>query len=329
MSRILITGATGFLGGALVKRLHSDGFDIVATGRNKRMLESLPLPNKNKIEIDLATTSPTDLLAKFGDIERIIHCAALSSPWGGKIAFWSANVRATENCLTLANALNIEHFVHISSPAVYFQFQDQLNVAEHFTLPKPVNHYARTKAIAESRVKANGLAYTIIRPRGIYGPGDTALLPRLLRAAETGPLPRFQNGSVKTDITYIDDVLDAISCTLNSQRQAINKTFNISGGVALPICQIAERACAAKNIKVRWRNLPIGPTLAAVRINEFISKMRSGKPEPRITAYGLGVFAYSQTLDISNAQKHLGWQPKISLEEGLERTFYRQHGRQV
>ena len=321
MSAFLVTGATGFLGGALSRRLHRSGYSVFATGRQEQKLTALRLPTENQFTWDCRHELAASQVKKLEGVDTIVHCAAFSSAWGNDAAFWQANVLATENVLALAEELGVGHVIHISTPAVYFRFEDQFNVPETVSLPKPVNSYARTKSIAEQRVWESGLPATVLRPRGIYGAGDTALMPRLLRAAKSGPLPRFRHGGVVTDITHVDDVVDAILATSSAKPKAIGQVLNISGGEPLPITTIAERACAANNVTVKWRNLPVGFALRIVRLSETIAGLRAGKPEPRITAYGLGIFAFSQTLDISKAKKLLDWTPKVTFEDGLQCTF--------
>lgn len=320
MSTVMVTGATGFLGGALVRRLLREGIDVLATGRDPAKLAQLPLPEARKLALDLARP-PAEVTARLPGATAIVHCAALSSAWGPEKAFEAANVTATQTVIALAQTLGVRHLVQISSPAIYFRFADQLNVAEDMPLPRPVNAYARTKVQAEQHVRASGLPFTILRPRGIYGRGDTALLPRLLRAAQAGPLPRFRDGVAATDITHVSDVVEAILAVLQRRDSALGRSFNISGGEALPIRDIAERACAARGLTARWRDLPVTPALWAVRLNETFARVRPGRPEPRVTAYGLGIFAYSQTLDLSQAHKQLGWTPRVSFAEGLQQTF--------
>ena len=321
MARYLVTGATGFLGGELVRRLREEGCDIIATGRDEGKMSALPISDKNRLALDLSMLEPADLRWQLDGVTHIVHCAALSSPWGLRADFERANIVATDKVIALAEMLQVEHLIHISTPAVYFRFQDQLNIAEHALLPRPVNEYARTKAIADVRVLASGLPHTIIRPRGIYGVGDTAMLPRLIRAARTGVLPRLRGGRTVTDITHVTDVVEAILSAMRQPTQAIGQVFNISGGEALPIRQIVDQAAMAVGITPRWRDLPVMPVLAAVRAAELAARLHPARPEPRVTAYGLGIFAYSQTLDLSNARRHLEWRPRISFAEGLLRTF--------
>ena len=318
MGRLLITGATGFLGGALVRAM-ADA-KVLATGRDVGKLALLPLPEDARLVADLARTPPEVLVPHCAGVTTIVHCAALSSPWGADAAFEAANVGATRAVIGLARALGVEHLVFISSPTVYFRFADQLDLAEDTALPPPVNAYARTKAIAEGLVRESGVPCTILRPRGIYGQGDVALLPRVLRAARSGALPLLRGGRAQTDLTHVDDVVAAIRAVLDRPDDSLGRTFNISGGQPLAIREIVERVCAATQTPLRWRALPVAPVLAAVRMNEAVARHWPGRPEPKITAYGLGIFAYSQTLDLTQARNALGWRPLVGLEEGLRRS---------
>ncbi|MGJ8616054.1 MAG: NAD-dependent epimerase/dehydratase family protein [Sulfitobacter sp.] len=322
MAQVLVTGASGFLGSSLVRQLYLNGADVVATGRNAKKLNALPLPNHAKIAVDLSDARALKTsLARLGAITTIVHCAALSSPWGRYDAFHEANVTATENVIHLARNLGVSHIIHISTPALYFRFEDQSLVPESAALPKPINAYAKTKALAEDRMRACGIATTILRPRGIYGAGDKALLPRLLRAAHAGPLPLFRGGEAMTDITHVSDVVSAIQAVMAQRDRAKGKTFNISGGTPLRIKTLVEQVCAAQDIAVRWRALPVWPALAAVLLGETIARLRPSQPEPRVTAYGLGIFAFSQSLDLSAARDTLGWYPRVSFDDGLAMTF--------
>lgn len=315
--RIVVSGATGFLGGHLVARLVADGHAVMGLGRNQAAGARLAESGVRFAPVDLALTSN----ALTGErAEAFVHCAALSSTWGTRAAFHAANVSGTANAVALARRLGVTRFVHISSPSVYFRFADQLAVAEDMPLPPPANAYAQSKAAAEQLVRAaTDLSPIILRPRGLFGPGDTALLPRLVRAARRGPLPLLRGGEAVTDLTYVDDVVAAIVAALVAGPSVAGKTINISGGEPQTIRHIAEAAARQAGIEVRWRPLPVGPALVVVRVIEAIAAILPGRPEPVVTAYSLGVLAFSQTLDISRAKTLLGWQPRIGFAEGLGR----------
>lgn len=256
-------------------------------------------------------------------VSAVVHCAALSSAWGAYAAFHTANVDGTRHALEFAQRAGAKRFVHVSTPSLYFRFRDQPLVREDAELPRPINAYAATKRKAEALVMAADMDTIILRPRGLYGLGDTALLPRLLRAARSGPLPRIRGGQAETDLTHIDDAVDAVLAAISAPGPLAQRTFNVSGGEPIQVRSIAERAAARAGITVRWRTLPASLVFAAARALEGAAWLHPHRPEPRITAYGAGLFAFTQTLDTSAAKAHLGWTPKVPFDEGLARTFGR------
>jgi nucleoside-diphosphate-sugar epimerase len=319
---ILVTGATGFVGGALLRRLRSEGQPVIGLGRDPTRCAALRAEGFDIREHDLAGGFGSQDMLAFGEVSAIVHSAARAAPHGRLESFVTANVTATHNVLDLARALSVRRLVFLSSSSVCFAPRDQLLVKEGDPLPVPFNAYARTKAIAEGLVlAAKECGPVVLRPRGIYGIGDTALLPRLLRAARRGPLPLVRNGQAQIDLTHIDDVVDATLVAVRSGPDVAGQVFNISGGEVLPITEIAGLACARAETPLRWRRMPLAPLMLAAGLVERACRLIPGEPEPAITRYGLALFAFAQSLDLTKARDLLGWRPKVPFAEGLARTF--------
>lgn len=322
MNRILVTGATGFLGSSLTQRLLREGVSVVAVGRNAAKCAELSAKGADVISHDLVLPLSDAQLAKARGIDAVVHCAALSAPFGPRAAFERQNTLATLNTVEIAARLGVRRFVYISTPAVYFRFSDQFSLPEDAPLPKPINAYAATKRAGEDIALGRPqIGPIVLRPRGIYGKGDTALLPRLARAARAGPLPLLRSGQAQTDITHADDAVEAILAALAAPPSIAGQIFNVSGGMPLAIRTIADAACARLGITPRWQRLPLSLLLPVARLGEAAACVSPAPFEPRITLYGLGLFAYSQTLDITKAERLLSWRPKVSFEDGLRRTF--------
>jgi nucleoside-diphosphate-sugar epimerase len=254
-------------------------------------------------------------------VTTIIHCAARSAPHGPARAFTTANVTATSNLLDLAHTLEVGRFLFVSSSSVSFAPTDQLGVRESDPLPPPFNAYAASKQQAEALVLSRVPTATILRPRGIYGAGDSALLPRLLRAARRGPLPLLRDGQARIDLTHVTDVVDAVLATLQAGPVAHGQVYNVSGVEPLPITEIVTRACARAGVTPRWRPVPLAPLMALSAMLEPLFRLLPGDREPPMTRYGLALFAYAQSLDLTKARLDLGWRPRVSFDDGLDLTF--------
>lgn len=318
---VIVTGATGFLGMQTCRLLKRHGMQISAIGRNMQKGLELQQMGCAFFQVDLEDEKALRALPVL-NADAIVHAAALSSAWGKKSAFESANIAATRHMLALAERIGAKRFVFISSPSLYFRWSDQLNIHENAPLPPPINSYAASKRQAEEIVLSYPqLSPIILRPRAIYGAEDTALLPRLIRAAEKGPLPLFREGNAATNLTYVDDVAESIRLSLLVREPIKQRIFNIACNEALPIRSIVERAAKEAGSSVSWKKIPIRPARIAVKIMEWAAALKPSYPEPIITTYGLGIFAYSQTLDTEAAKTVLGFEAKTHFEEGLEKTF--------
>ncbi|TPN79586.1 NAD(P)-dependent oxidoreductase [Mesorhizobium sp. CU2] len=319
---VLVTGASGFLGSNVLEWLAVMGMPAIGIGRDAERCRAMERAGHAMIRRDLSLPLDEKIDTRLGRVDQIIHCAALSSPFGRLADFVAANVAATQNLVDFAKRRGVSRFVHISSPTVCFAFRDQIGLTEDAPLPEPVNHYARTKRAAEKIVlRAPKIHPVVLRPRGIYGAGDRTLLPRLVKAAQSRPLPLFRGGRAAIDLTHVDDVVDAVIAALAAPAQAEEQIFNVSGGEVLPVRRIADEACARAGLKPRWRPMPLLPAMLAAGVMERAALALPGRPEPPVTRYGLGLFAYAQSLDLSKAKRMLGWAPKIAFEQGLDRTF--------
>lgn len=321
--RIAISGATGFLGGRLARRLVSFGAEVVAFGRDREKGAAL---ERSGIPFHSLHFDRPQWPSGLPDADVFVHAAALSSAWGPEALFHAANVTGTETAIALARRMGVRRFIFISSPAVTFRMADCEAIAETDPLPPPVNAYARSKVRAEAIVRAAAdLKPLILRPRAIYGRGETSLLPRLVRAATTGPLPLLRGGRAATQLTHVEDVIDAVLLAAQAPGSLAGRTYHVAGPEILPVRIIAEEACRRCGIDVRWRPVPWPAAWLAVGALEQVARLRPGAPEPRITRYGLGLFAFRQILDATAIRNDLGFVPTRDFAAGLAETFSEGH----
>lgn len=306
---VLVTGATGFLGGAVARSLHAAGWTVHATGRNPQLGADL-----QRLGIKFTTCDLALATIPLADCTHVVHCAALSAPWGRKQDFQAANVVATSRLLAACLAANIQRFIHISTPSVSFAFAPQRDLPEDAPWPQPAaNHYIATKRLAEHVVLASGLPSVVLRPKALFGPGDTTLIPRVLRVAARGSFPLF-GADCLLDLTYIQDAVAAILLALTGGAQALGNVYHITSGQPLSRRLIFETLFAACERRVALRPVPLRWALALGSALETISKVATlGKWEPPLTRYSVGALGYGQTLDISAARQDLDYVPNTNV----------------
>ncbi|TCS96857.1 NAD-dependent epimerase/dehydratase family protein [Hazenella coriacea] len=318
--KALVTGTTGFLGYALATRLHQMGWQVTATGRNQSIGEELVQQGISFVPADL-NDQPSVMNLCQGQ-EVVFHCAALSSPWGPYQRFYEANVLGTRHIIQGCQEQQVKRLVHVSTPSIYFRFKDQLNISEQDPLPaQKVNAYAETKWLAEQEMDQafqDGLSVVTIRPRALFGPRDQAIIPRLLKANEQRFIPLINGGQVWLDVTYVENVVDACLLCVESPTSTLGKKYNITNGEPMLLIELLEKVFAQLDQPMRTKKISFPTAYRLASMLEFLAKTIGFGKEPTLTKYTVGLLGMSQTLDISAAKTELGYQPRISIEEGLE-----------
>jgi nucleoside-diphosphate-sugar epimerase len=319
---ILVTGATGCLGGVTARRLAAAGHAVTGTGRDRAKGTDLSADGVRFVPADLADRPTMETLAARHAV--IIHAGGLSSAWGRREDFMRANVGPTRTLIQVARDAG-SRFIFISSPSIYFDFTNRYAIdSDAAPAARPVNAYAESKLVAEGLVRDAsqfGLDAAIIRPRAIFGANDTALMPRLLRAAARGRIPLIDGGRALLDMTYVDNVADALIAASLHPAPLRGRAYNISNGEPIAVADLMRAVVDGLGLKVRF--MPIGFPLAyaAAAAMEAAANLRPSRPEPVLTRYTAGVLGKSQTLSIDRAKSELGWAPRVRLWDGIERTL--------
>ena len=321
--KAVITGATGFLGSNLAKKLNSLGFKVVALGRNRQ--KGSLLQNEG-IEFVCADLSDKDEISNALKGARFVfHCAAKSSLWGRYKDFYNSNVLGTKNMLDLAKKSGAERFIHVSTPSIYFDFKDRFNIKEDEKLPEQfVNNYAQTKYLAEieaDKAFKDGLNVITIRPRGIYGTGDTALIPRLIRANQEKFIPKTVKDDILIDITHVQNVVESLICAMKADAVCFGKKYNITDGTPVHFYKMLEELLAGLGYSLNVKNLNYSKTAFLAGVMENFYKTFLPDIEPVFTKYYLGLLSFNMTLDIKKAREELGYTPLFSTKEGIKKVI--------
>lgn len=306
MARLLITGTSGFLGGSLGRHLRAQGHHVTGLSRTP------PRPGTTDVFIPCDLTRAPLPTQTF---DAIIHCAALASPWAPTSHFEKQNVEATRRLLTLPTG----HFLFISSSSVHYTWGDQFHIRESDPLPaQPINEYARTKRQAEQLVQQSKTPHTILRPRAIFGPEDTVLFPRILRAAKTGALPRLtreDNKPTLADLIYIDNLTHYIRRALEQQATG---AFNLTNAEPVDTFQFLQQIFADLNYPSIKKKLPRRWAFRLAKLLESTSALTLNHWEPPLTRFGVEVMIHSKTFDPTKTIQAFG-PPPIKIEDARQR----------
>lgn len=314
MARVVVTGATGCLGRALIAELAARGDHVTAIARQPQDLPGAMLHCR-----DLASEDVDDLL---NGAQIVYHCAALSTAWGSAAAFEAANVTATWRLLCAARGAGVQRFVFASSPTIYADGRHRLNLIENAALPAQfASHYARTKHESEMLVRAadqpGGMRCVAIRPRAIYGAHDRALMPRMIQAMRRGTVPLIAGGQAQIDVTHSHDAARAMILAAERAQKVGGRAFNITSGQSHTVRELVDHAARLTGLRFRTRNLPYGVAIRLATLIEAWQRLRAPETEPVLTRQAVMSMGRSMTLDISAARSELGYAPQVTLEQGL------------
>lgn len=315
--RILLTGATGFLGYRTLERLilEEKVTHIIASGRSIRKTHFVDHPKVDYVLGDLTNAIYVDAITK--NVDQIIHAAALSSPWGTPETFWKANVRPQELLIAAAQKKNIQRFIYVSTPSMYFEPKDSFDIKESDPLPKKfINQYAATKREAEILLEKSGIPFLAIRPRALTGRGDTVIMPRLIRAFEEGRLKIIGSGKNTADLTSVSNVADALVLCMYAEEKALNQVYNISNGAPVVLWDAIADVLTKLGHTPPQKKVPYPVVKLIARLMELKSKWTNGK-EPALTVYGVGTLSKSFTMNIDKAKDLLGYTPNMTTEEAI------------
>jgi len=306
--RILVTGASGFVGGALLRRL-ADVPGVEALGVARR-----PLPLPHYAALDLS--QPFELPFR---PDVVVHAAARVAPWGSPAQFRQQNVDTTAQVIDFCRRAGHPRLLLVSSTAVFYREAHQYDLDEDSPIgPAFLNEYARSKAAAERLLAGYEGPSCILRPRAVFGPGDTVLLPRLLAAARRGGVPLLVSpgGPPQMDLIHIDTLVEYLLRA--AQAPQLGPAYNLTSAQPVDLHALLQRLLAALQLPPPHRRLPTALALRAASVVEAGWRALRLRSEPPITRFGVAAFAYSKTFNPQRMLADLG-PPRVSMEDGIER----------
>lgn len=324
MGKILVTGATGFTGKNLCKRLIKDGHAVLAFVRPSSDTADLKAWGVECQIVDIKNKEA--VFDHFNAIDKVFHiAAAYRTEHADQDEFHRVNVTATQNLLEAAKTKGVVRFVHCSTVGVQGDIQDP--PADEDYRMEPGDHYQRSKVDGEllaRRYFEAGLPGVVVRPVGIYGPGDTRFL-KLFRPISKGKFVMIGDGKTLYHMTYIDDLVQGFILA-GEKETALGEVFTIGGPEYTTITELVNHIADVLKKPYPRLKIPFFPVYVAAVLCDGLCRPLGIQPPiyPRRVEF----FSKDRAFSIEKAQRLLGYAPVFPLEIGLKKTadWYKEQG---
>ncbi len=309
--KILVTGASGFIGGALAKKLIEQKTEVRIFVRDS----NFDIAGAEKVIGDV--TDLDSCMNATEGVDIVVHCAGILGGWGNSDKLlWDANVTGTKNMLDAAKAAKVKKLIYISSCGVFGPLKDG-EIADEAHVYNPINTYEKTKIEGEKLVLryAKDFSTTIIRPEFVYGPGDLHLIA-LFRAVKEKRFVFFEGGKSMLHPTYINDVIDGIVLAIFNPL-ANGESFNIAGPRQVTVHEFIaaiSEACGTTSLSF---SIPIPMAKIA---GVFLDLTWGCFAKPPLSSSQVGYLTQNRAFSYEKAKKNLDYMPKIQLKDGIKKT---------
>ncbi len=323
--RALVTGATGFTGSHLARALVARGDTVRALVRDTARARDLRDAGVELVPGDLRDAAALE--ASVGKADVVYHIAAIYRQAGvSGDTYRAVNAVAVRRLIEAAARAGVKRVVHCSTVGVHGDVEHP--PADEDAPLKPGDVYQETKVegerFARDAGERLGIEVTIVRPTGIYGPGDRRLL-KLFRGVARGFFPILGRGEIYYHLTYIDDLVDGfLRC--GDHAAAAGRTYILAGGEVTTLNELVARIARVAGVRAPRLHLPVWPFWIAGAVCEAVCAPFG--LEPPLHRRRVDFYTKSRAFDISRARAEIGYAPRIALDEGIARTlaWYRQHG---
>ena len=316
MASAFVTGGSGFVGGRLIERLRADGWDVRALARSDAAAERVRSLGAGPASGDLDDLGA--LRAGADGVDVVIHCAAKADDWGDPDEFERINVRGTENVLRAAREAGARRVVHVSTEAALMAGQPLVRVNEDTPLrPDSAALYPATKARAEQAVRAANadLETVVIRPRFVWGRGDTTLLPVLVDLVKSGRFRWIGGGTHLTDITHVDNTVEGLR--LGATKAPPGGVYFVTDGEPVVFKEFVGAMIETQGVKAPDKSIGVGLAKTAASATEGAWRLLRRPGRPPLTRFAVWASGMECTIDISRARRDLGYAPVKDREAGL------------
>src|SRR5215207_5421751 len=317
MPTAFVTGGSGFIGGALIERLHAEGWDVRALARSQAAEQKVRERGAVPVPGDLENEGLMREGATGADVA--FHAAAKVEDWGDPDEFERLNVRGTENVIAACRSAGVRRLVHVGTEAALMAGEPLVGVDEDAPLrPDSPALYPSTKAKAEQRVRAangDGLETVVIRPRFVWGRGDTTLLPTLVELVRAGRFRWVGGGGQLSATTHIDNTVEGL--WLGATRAPAGGVYFVTDGEPVVFREFVSQMLATQGVEAPTGTISARLAGAAATASEGAWRLLRRSGRPPLTRFQVWVSSQECTIDIGRAERELGYRPIKTRAEGL------------
>jgi nucleoside-diphosphate-sugar epimerase len=317
MSVAFVTGGSGFIGGRLIERLRRDGHGVRALARSDAAAARVQGLGADPVRGELADTAA--MRAGADGCELAFHAAATLGDFGRREDFERGNVTGTANALQACREAGVRRFVHVGTEAALMAGRPLVQVDETAPLrPDSPVLYSATKARAEQLVLAasgDGIETVVVRPRFVWGRGDTTLLPRLVEMARSGRLAWIGGGRHLTSITHVDNTVEGL--VLGARRGRAGEAYFVTDGEPVVFREFVGQLLRTQGVTPPERSVPAPIAGALAGAAEAAWRVLPLPGQPPLTRFAYWVSSQECTIRIDKAREQLGYEPVRTVEDGL------------
>jgi nucleoside-diphosphate-sugar epimerase len=312
-----ITGGSGFIGSRLIERLVGEGHPVRALARSEASARRVAELGAEPVRGDIVDRA--SLASAPAGAEIAFHLAAHLGEWGSWADFERGNVDGTRNVLSACAEAGVRRFVHCGTEAALMAGEPLIHVDETAPLrPDSRAPYPATKARAEQLVRdasREGFETVALRPRFVWGRGDTTLLPEMVATVEAGKWAWVGGGRNVTDTTHVDNVVEGL--VLAAGRGRAGEAYFVTDGEPVVFREFVTALLQTQGVEPPDRSLPAGTAAPLARLAEVAWKALPLRGSPPMTTFRSWLLTQECTIDISKAREELGYAPIVTHEQGL------------
>ena len=317
MPAAFVTGGSGFIGGALIERLRREGWEVRALARSVGAAAKVRERGAEPVAGELGDMRALEAESVGCDV--CFHAAAKVEDWGDPAEFERLNVGGTANVIAACRAAGVRRLVHVGTEAALTAGQALVGVDERAPLrPDSPFLYSSSKAKAEQLVReANGDGFetVVVRPRFVWGKGDTTLLPAIVDMVRSGRFRWIGGGRHLTDTTHVDNTVEGL--WLGATKAPAGAVYFVTDGEPVVFREFLERMLATQGVSVPDKSVPAGVASAAAAGAERAWRLLRRPGPPPLTRFAVWVSSKECTLDISRARTEIGYEPVRTRDVGL------------